>query len=533
MVQDLKNILPSQLMQSILGKLYSVLTQGDDSVPASKDNFLSWCTPGIPINEEDLNFVSQGLTGVLKPTGDSATKELTPEEKESQTGVSKPTEVTATKELTASEKESLMAKDAVKLYTQAEAFARMVDFIPDINAGTNGQQLSKLNVQQNEGTLSDVYKYALQFSQVANTELAEEEKAKIAKFRELLQVKRKKKDLITDEEKEVIEPSPLVTLYNEKLQIYADAVLEYNKYRVDALSGTNQAAIHFWALNAATLRKKVQAALADWINNGYKNEFEGIAARIDQIMSKDLSLLKEEYKDTLERAKLTGIATGSDFYYTTLAPANFVKGGWTKFSFASSEFDYHSKGQATSYGANASSGFLGIGTRAGYQHSDSKSETTIDASDFSLTFEMCQVPIIRPWFKTPFLTSKAWKLDPGSPVVQSKENGEVLCDGKIPPNGIMPGYPTSIIFIRDLVMNFGAANGAVNSAMESNSFEGSVGWGPFTRVSGNYSNKKTQTDAKFSYSAQGIEVKGMQIIGFNCHVLPKSPNPLESIKNWI
>lgn len=506
MAQDLKNILPSQLMQSVLGKLYSVLTQGDDTVPASKDNFLSWCTPGIPIDVEDLNFVSQGLTGVLKPTGDSAPKELTPEEKE-----------------------SLKATDTGKLYMQAEAFARMVDFIPDVNAGTNNQ-LAKLSIQQNEGTLSDVYKYALQFSQVANTELAEEEKAKIAKFRELLQVKRKKKDLITDEEKEVIEPSPLVTLYNEKMQIYIDAVLEYNTRRVDALSSTNSAAIHFWSLNAATLRKKVQAALADWINNGYKNEFEGIAARIDQIMSKDLSLLKAEYKDTLERAKLTGIASGSDFYYTTLAPANFVKGGWTKFSFASSEFNSHQDSQTTSYGVKASGGYMGFHAGGGYQHSDSNSESAFDASNFTLTFEMCQVPIIRPWFKTPFLTSKAWKLDPGSPEVQSK--GEVLCDGKIPPDGIMPGYPTSIIFIRNLAMNFGSSNGLVKASMESNSFEGSVGWGPFS-VSANYSKSESHGEQHGSSSAQGIEVKGMQIIGFNCHVLPKSPNPLESIKNWI
>ena len=404
-----------------------------------------------------------------------------------------------------------------------------MDFIPDINTGTNGG-LARLQIMQNEGGLSDVYKYALQFSKVASTELSEEEKKKVEKFRELLQVKRKKKDLITDEEKEVIEPSPLVLLYNEKMQAYDDAVLEYNSHRVSALTGENSEAVHFWALNASTIRNKVKAALSDWINNGYKNEYEGIAARIDQIMSKDLSLLKAEYKDTLERAKLTGVASGSDFYFTTLAPANFVKGGWTKFEFKTSEFNSHAKSEFTSYGAKASGGFLGFHAGGGFKHSDAKSESAFDASSFSLTFEMAQVPIIRPWFKTPFLTSKAWKLDAGSPEVQSR--GEVLSDGKMPPDGILPGYPTSAIFVRNLKMDFGKANAQVKSQMKANSAEGSAGWGPFS-VSGSYSKSEKESEAHRESEYQGIEVNGMQIIGYNCHVLPKTPDPLSNIKNWI
>src|SRR5512146_2530912 len=66
---DLTNILPSQLMQSVLGKLFEILTMGDGSVaPISEDNFLSWCSPGIPITPEDLEYLRHGLTGVLKDT---------------------------------------------------------------------------------------------------------------------------------------------------------------------------------------------------------------------------------------------------------------------------------------------------------------------------------------------------------------------------------------------------------------------------------------------------------------------------------
>jgi hypothetical protein len=143
---------------------------------------------------------------------------------------------------------------------------------------------------------------------------------------------------------------------------------------------------------------------------------------------------------------------------------------------------------------------------------------------------MAQVPIIRPWFKTSFLTSKAWKLDHENPAVQS--TGEMLCDGNIPPLGILPGYPTAMIFIRDLKLNFGTANADAKSSMEANSYEGSGGWGPFG-VSANYSHSEMQAENHLKTEGQGIEVKGMQIIGFNCHILPKSPNPLSTITNWI
>src|SRR5690349_21616975 len=60
------DVLPSQLVTSIMGKLYDVLTSGDDTVPKSENSFFSWATPGIPMDAADFGFLSQGLTGVVK-----------------------------------------------------------------------------------------------------------------------------------------------------------------------------------------------------------------------------------------------------------------------------------------------------------------------------------------------------------------------------------------------------------------------------------------------------------------------------------
>ena len=514
---DLANILPNDLMQSILGKLYQIITQGDGTVaPISNDNFLSWCSPGIPMPPEQLTYLSQGLTGIVKnpnPDKDANGKPIP---------------------LTDAQRQQLRAADTEGLYMQAESLARIVDFIPDINAGVNGRSkatgIAPLSIMQNEGTLSDVYEYALKFSQVANTELSDAEKAEIIKYRGLLQVETTKTDLITGQQTTVLIPSPLVVVYNQYMSAYIDAVLEYNSHRVDALTGDNPAAINFWALNAHALRDKVKAAMDGWITNGYKNDYEEIAARIDQIMSKDLSLLKAEYKDDLDKAKLTGIASGEDFYYTSLVPGDFVSGGWTQFTFDSSDFATHENSNYTSYGAAASASFMGFNASAGFQHSDGSTSKSINASNFSLSFYMAQVPIVRAWFKTPFLTSKAWKLDPGNPMVES--TGEVLCDGNVPPKGILPGYPTSIIFVRMLNMDFGEYNSQFDADFKSNSVHASAGWGPFS-VSANYSHGDSNMSFASHADGQGIHVDGMQIIGFNCHVLPKTPDPLPDIKSWI
>src|SRR5437868_1385108 len=370
------NVLPQDLMNTMMGKLFDVITNGDGTtVPKSEDNFFTWCTPGIPFDVNDFDYLAQGLTGVYKPKmvtnpdGTQSTEQLTPEQRDAE-----------------------LAKDTTKMYQEAEQLARFVDVIPDAS-GIDDTKV-RMNVKNDEGGLSDVYEETLRFSQVANSELTADEKAKIEKYRSLLQVEREKEDLITGEKTTVMEPSPLVKLYTEKMQAWQEAALEYNAARIDALTASTPRAVQNWAINANILRSKVTFAMNDWINNGYKNEFEGIAARIDQMTSRDLTILKAQYKDALEKARLTGLSSGSDFFYTSLAPANFATSkGWTRFTFSNSDYSYYSKKTTQSWQASGglSLGFFTIGGGA------SGSKTTFDAkadfSSFNMSFEICQVPI--------------------------------------------------------------------------------------------------------------------------------------------
>jgi len=526
------DVLPSQLVNSVMGKLFDVLTNGDETVPQSEDNFFTWCTPGIPVDVEEFDFLSQGLTGVIKK---KAIEEIT-----TAGGGTGGSQV----ELTPALLEQLRAEDTARLYMQAENFARMVDFVPDVTQANNNQ-FARLNVLNNEGGLSDIYEYILRMSQVMHTELPEETKNKIAKFRALLSVTKTKKNLIDDSETQVTEPSPLTQVYYEKMAAYENAALEYNNARIDALTASNARAVHHWAMNADILRNKVRAAMSDWVSNGHKNDYERIAAFIDQVMRRDMALLKEQYRDDLEKARITGMASGSDFYYTSLVPGNFARSsGWTTFKFESGDFQSHSSSNHSTrrWQASGGGGYLGIfGSRGSGGSSSVVSEhkQTFSSDVFKCSFEICQVPIVRPWFKSAYLLSKAWRFDENNPEAKGQIVSSGVSGGKAP-TGKMPAYPTSAIFIRNLTLTLGHSEGFDTFVSEqkaaSASGGGYIAFGPY-HAGGTYSRASTsgstQRDLGYNWNGQEMRMPGMQLAGYKCHILPKSPDPLASITEWI
>lgn len=526
---------PSVIANIVMSKLYNVLTNGDATVPPSTDNFFSWCTPGTPVEASDFEFLTQGLTGIVKK---SAVDAMQP----SAAAAAGATPPPAPPALTQEQLNALMAQDTMRLYVQAENLSRLLDFVPDVAKGTN-QQFAQMAVLNNDGTLSDIYDYTLRMSQVMKTELPAETVQKIEKFRGLLQKVVKKKDLITDEEVETVEPSELQKAYFTKMAAYDDAALEYNARRIDALTASDSRAVHDWAINANIYRNKVRAAMADWVASGYKEDFEKIAAFIEQVSRRDMALLQQQYVEDLERARLTSPVSGCDFFFTSLVPGSFATStGWTRFGFQAGDYETH---QNSSYSWSSSKGgggggFLGFGAYASHSSSQSHSEFhgTVDTSHTWMSFEIAQIPIARPWLRPAFLSSHGWRFDQNNVLTK----GERLSDGGSPPTGKMPAYPTTAIFIRKLALSFGESHGfsdyVSSTRSSSTSAGGCMSFGPFflggsgARRSGS---GESQRDYGFKYENNTMFVDGMQLIGFKCHILPKSPDPDPAIPaaNWI
>ncbi|WP_146129881.1 hypothetical protein [Flagellimonas meridianipacifica] len=511
-----KEVLPEVLMNSVLGKLYDVLTNGDDVVPKSDDNYLAWLPVGMPFPKEELEFLSTGFTGIYR--------EHEPQRRRVRQGEQPSPEP---REKTAEEINQLLAQDVTRRYMQAENLSRLCDMIPD-TSGVKGKVT--MNKWEQENSLSLAYQHILKFSQVANFEPDEKTKKKIERLRGLLQEKKIKKNLVTEEEEEVLEETALVKKYNEKLQNYLNIALEYNNHRVNALAGKDPAAVHFWAMNASILRSKVMAAKNDWITNGYKEEYDQIAAYIAQVEGRSMLTLKQQYLDDFDKARLTGPSSGSDFFYTSLLPGGFAEtdNGWTEFSFGKSDFasNYKFDSKKGGGGGSLSLGALSIGGRGSREKR--KTSKKIDVSTFKLRFKICQVPISRPWFKINFLTSKYWRFDQNN--TEFKDN--MVSDGASPPEGMIPAFTTTAIFVKDLHLHFGERNTRIKAEMDKAGGGGSISWGPF-HAGGHYETHKQQRNMQSQSESQGIKIKGMQLIGFKCHVLKKSPDPKANISEWV
>lgn len=518
------------LMQSVLGKLYAILTTGDEAAPASEDNFFAWVTPGYPVDPKKFEFAALGLSG----------EQIDKEELKKRI-LEKIEELKANREASGQEnieafdtqaliKETTeeMQKDAFRIRNNgAYDFAQMVDFIPDVSGGSQ----ANMKTQYDEGTLSDVYSLALKSCQVKRVELTPEQQQKVDKYRDLLNDKIEETTDILGEKTTKITRSPLMQAYEKYEGQYEQAVVDFHNKLIDGMYGDLKAR-QDWNLNGNTYRNKVRTAEKNWEVAGYKSQVDKMASELASIESHNFSIMRSEFLDLLKEYELKNEI--ASYLYTTFTPSDFASSnGWTKFTFDHDDMTTYATSNVKTHSCT-------VKTSSGsffHKHSTSNTNVSNSASNqskfnsthFKLSFEFCQVRIVRPWFKTSFLTSKYWRFDPAI-----SEAGQCLCDGGNPPSGMMPAYPTSMLIIRNLTMEF--ENEAAASDFESSfksssaSYGGGVSVGIFgIKAGASYSSSDSKShseyDASYSRSGQSITVPGMQVIGFNCHVIGKAPDP--------
>ncbi len=555
----------ADIMTSLQGRIYNMIVSGGEASARSEDNFFCWATPGIAVTPDDFTFVSEGLRGtmrldkmkiehmeaatkaqaILQQAAKRAVEEAKKEGAESEGGENAGNASDFVNlELSEEEINSIRADKTFNLYLQAESLSRLVDFIPDVS-GWQKEGGNKLSILENDGGLSDVYKYALERSQVKKEVIDEATQKLVDEYRgKLEQVVKMPPAAAGLPEEEMTTPTRLVTQYIEKMQEYEDAALELKELQAEAMGGNDPVTMHRFATTAKILQNRVDAAMNAWLTVGYKRIYENMAATIDQVESGSTVMMKEEYRRLLDKAYMTSIGSGMEFLYTTLSPMNFAKArSWMKMSFTRSDYNRENemsgKNSGLNVDASARVGFVKAKAHVDEKHSENQETVRINMKNFKMEFEICQVNIVRPWFKPSFLNSRFWRFKPGN----TNENGEdveILSSGAPDYKGMMPAYPTSIIFIRDLTLQFNSSSDARDFLDKYNKLDhsGSVsaGWG-FVKAKGGYnytsSNNERTNNKTTKQIGSKITIDGMQIIGYRCHVLGKSPNPLTSITEWI
>lgn len=469
---------PEDLMSALVGKLYAILTTGDATVEPDPDNFIAWCTPGLGFQPEDLEFATKGLAGA-----------------------------------TGAETRSLLA--------QASDFAKLVNLVPD-PSGIYNEVQQQTTFDQSGSILWNTYRNALNFSEVASGSLTPTERAELERFAKLLRTTRM--NIVTGAEEAV--DGPVLVAYNDKKKKYQSAALVYNNKRIAALNSDNPTVVGDWALNASIYELDVQNARDDWATSGYRNEVDSMRAYIDQVTRRDLTLWKASLLNQLDRAKQTDLVSASDFFFTSFVPGDFAAStdGWTEFTFTESNYSSYSSYKTNSWSASGSAGWGPWSARARASGSSSSTNSSVDVGNFNMSFWFTQVPISRPWFSPEFLTNRAWRFRSGLGM-------SPLSDGSQPPAGQLVAYPTTAIFVRDVLTDFNELHNSASTYTSQISAGGGISYGPFS-LGGSYSRSVGSRSFNSTMTGQGLKVEGMQLIGFKCAILPVSPNPDPAITSW-
>jgi hypothetical protein len=513
---------PEVLVNSILGKFSDVLLNGDGKVVSrSDDHYVAFMSPGIPMLAEDFKYAVDGFGAIVRT-------ERNPDDL--QASIGPPPESVADPaagEKTETDAAAALGDDARQKYMRAEAFHAMCDLVPDTSGIVDS---GRINVWNPEARVSSVYAMALQQSQVIDVQPDEETTAKIDRWRSKLQKTEVTKNAVTDQEEQVVRESDLVKAYNDRMLKYLAASLEYNDARISALAGRDEAAVHRFAINGNLLQMKVRAALNDWSTNGFKGDYEALTSAIQSVEERSYTLLKQRFREDYTRSLLTNPSSGANFLYTAPAPASFAldDSGWSHFYFDSGSFaSEHRFSASETRGAAGLS--IGIFNAAGGGATRKERwDGKLDTKTFRLEFQMCRVPIYRPWFHLDFIKSGFWRFTPGNEELANA----LISDGKTPPDGLMPALTTECIFVKNLVLTFGERHSSVLALKRASEGKGGLSIGPFWG-GGSHSNRSDTRTHQAEWSSQGVRIPGLQLIGLMSYMLPKAPNPKPDIKGWI
>lgn len=480
---------PDQLMQSLLNKLYSIITGGIEGMPVDTDNYVSWITPGIPFKDDFFNFASippaMALPSAPPPPGGTTLEQ---------------------------QKGAL----AWRYTSCANQWAEMANFVPSGKPLLMTSNFRQAVYHTSQERLWNVFDDTLRMSQVATIHLTDDEKAKVEKFRNLLSVSKTKTDLITGESKVVTEDGPVLVAYKQYQKAYLAASLTYKNAQIAFNNAESADAVNRWQFMGTDLRTAVDSAMGDWIANGYKNEVEEMQAYIAQVTARDMATIKMN----ISNAFSAGLEMGPDgrFYHTSVIPADFTTTeGWTGFEFAEGSVATYAHAESTAWNAGGGFGFGLWSAGANVNSTTATTDASFNSSNSSVKFEVVQIPIARGWFEPGFLIGKGWKWS-------ADYNGDDLSDGNLPPSGRLVAYPTMALFVRKVVIN--------NESFSSNRhtyehhFEtgGSFGWGPFS-ANFHYSHDEHEDRSSWHFESDGLHIDGLQLIGFICRFVGKSPDP--------
>jgi hypothetical protein len=465
----------AEIANALMNGLYSFVckSMGDSDGDPSNDPFVAWCLPGIPFEPEDFRFAQYMLNG--QGANDDE-----------------------------------RVRDAVLQLTQAAGFSRFVDFVPSVD-GIVGGNMSGGVLRPGSATLSEVYKRILEASQAAEIPQPEGIDERIKQLSD--------------------QATPMKAAYDAARDAYDAANAALISANL-AASFSAADALKFQATGGA-LRSKVIQARQAWEVTGFKTKYEGLLAEIASMRSKrSPAIWRSEAISQYEIVPQGQNAVFGEARVTMPYPGSFATNanGWSTFTMDIGHIDELNKSKSQKW--QAGGGFGWSSWRIGGSGQGSTAETIAikNTSDFSLKLSIAQIPLIRTWFDPWFLKSDFWRMNPAS--VEGND-GKVASDGGSPPSGLLVAYPVSAIFVRDVQITMAELRDESSELTKTLKAEGRGGWGlGALNVRGSYERNSQEKRHQADPIDGGFSIPGLQLVGFQCETMGKSPNPKEGL-TWV
>jgi hypothetical protein len=372
--------------------------------------------------------------------------------------------------------------------------------------------------------ITDIYAEILRDKQLPQVELTADEKVRLQKATALL-----KQEIVTIDDATGgtvirIADTPLYEKYKELELAYIAEGLKYRSLQLDMLFRGDDRSKTEWALKGNLLRQMVQSAYNNW--STVKGAVEIALGTIEALSSRGPETYWLGLRDRFDKSKFS-TPEGEDYYYTKYFPGKFWDtahaAGWANFKMTHGEVHTinESSQMSTSLKGGFSSGLWSVGGSGSY--AEQKSRFKSDNETASVELQLTMAPIRRTWLDASVFANRAWRLDPNI-------NKALFSDGGSPPQGRMPALITGMILGRGLKLGIDMSTTENKAFASQLTVSASAGWGPFS-VRGNYTRNTDRKTHDFVQSTAGIEAPGLQILGFVCQMLPKSPNPDDTL-NW-
>ncbi|WP_058306283.1 carboxypeptidase-like regulatory domain-containing protein [Gracilibacillus massiliensis] len=226
-------------------------------------------------------------------------------------------------------------------------------------------------------------------------------------------------------------PSAQLIAYREHEGQYFDIQQELNETRIKSKYEEDPQQQELNEVHVEQLESKVKQAIRDWEVMGYKSKIEKAFAIIDELSGLGIQQLWANWKDDFNRSSRTDVLIDREFYETSFMPPTFYKDDqqekWTIVTLNREEINELLKNSTYS--------------KSELTTDEEVEEAQLDIDILEVKAEVIRVEIVRNWFQPSLLMNQNWKW---------KNESELLSDGEDPPEGILPAYPTAMLFVRNV-----------------------------------------------------------------------------------